>query len=377
MSISRCKSSPPELGGEVCRSVLMVGTALETMGGISSMIRAYRAVGLFDHYPVSYVVTHRDGSGWVKLRTALKGWVSTVTELWRMDKPLVHVHLSFRASFWRKAMVCLIARAFGRPYLLHLHSGGFLDFYENECGPVGKLVVRTVIQRAATVIALSEQWKALLNEAFPDAAVVVLPNAVALPNLSERVPPRAGAIRVVCLGRIGTNKGTQELLEAFAQVSAEYPSARLVCAGDGDTSAYVRHASELGVGERVEFPGWLNRQQCNELLMNAGIFALPSYSEGLPMALLEAMSCGVSVIATPVGGIPEIVENDHNGLLVPPGDIASLVVALRALLGDAQLRERLGNAARATIERSYSIDAHTSRLLDAYRRVGVEFECPA
>src|ERR1700753_3882459 len=108
-----------------CRSVLMVGTDLDGMGGVRAVVSGYKEGGLFERYHCVYVPTHRAGGVWVKIVTALKGWVKVARLLRQLGAPLVHVQTASRGSFWRKFVVCLMARLAGRPYLVHLHGGGF------------------------------------------------------------------------------------------------------------------------------------------------------------------------------------------------------------------------------------------------------------
>src|SRR5256886_15881177 len=136
-----------------CRSVLMVGTDLNGMGGVRAVVRGYLDAGLFERYNCVYVASHRAGSTWVKIATALKAWVRVAALLRRLDAPLVHVQTASRGSFWRKFVVCLMARAAGRPYIVHLHGGGFSRFYEDESGPLGKLLIRSTLAHASLVIA--------------------------------------------------------------------------------------------------------------------------------------------------------------------------------------------------------------------------------
>jgi len=125
------------------------------------------------------------------------------------------------------------------------------------------------------------------------------------------------------------------------------------------------------VADRLECPGWLNAEQMAGELRRASIFALPSHNEGVPIALLEAMSHSLPVITTPVGGIPEVVESGRNGILVKPGDVDAIEVALEKLLQSSAERQRLGAAARATIAERYSLDSVVERLAGLYRFFGV------
>jgi glycosyltransferase involved in cell wall biosynthesis len=353
-----------------CRSVLMVGTHTTTMGGISTVVRGYMEGGLPDRVPLRYVTTHRDGSAARKALVAAVGYVRIAFELLRMPSPLVHIHLSSRASYWRKAWVCRIARLFGRPYVLHVHGSEFMKFFEQECSPRQQARVSGTFSRAALVLALSDEWRVNLRRIQPRACIVVLPNAVPLP------PPQAldrgmESGRILFLGRLGERKGTFDLVRAFAEIALRFPQARLVCAGDGAIEEVMALASELGVAGRVECPGWLSAEAARAELARADLFALPSYAEGLPMALLEAMAAGKPVVASSVGGIPSVIADDANGLLVNPGDPAGLVEALSRLLADAAVRRRLGGAARQTIEEGYSLGTSIRRLTTIYARFGV------
>jgi glycosyltransferase involved in cell wall biosynthesis len=175
----------------------------------------------------------------------------------------------------------------------------------------------------------------------------------------------------VFAGRIGARKGAFELLRAFTRLAPQYPAATLVCAGDGEGDKLKQLAAELGVADRVECPGWLNAESMAGELRRASIFALPSHNEGVPIALLEAMSHSLPVITTPVGGIPEVVQNDRNGILVTPGDVDAIEVALEKLLRSSAERQRLGAAARATIAERYSLESTIERLAALYRLFGV------
>jgi glycosyltransferase involved in cell wall biosynthesis len=197
--------------------------------------------------------------------------------------------------------------------------------------------------------------------------VVRVPNAVPL--------ARTGAARtrerIAFVGRLTREKGVFDLLEAVALLREWRPAVRLELAGDGDVDAVVRRAHALGIGERVLVRGWCTPAECRRIVGRAGIFVLPSYAEGLPMSLLEAMGAGCAVVATRVGGIPDVVREGTHGLLVEPGEPVALAAAMARLLGDRALAERLGNAARAAVARGHSPAAAVQRLGRIYSDLGV------
>jgi glycosyltransferase involved in cell wall biosynthesis len=179
---------------------------------------------------------------------------------------------------------------------------------------------------------------------------------------------------VVFLGRCEAMKGIFDLLEAGGALRAQVPTLRIECAGDGDLGKVQRYAQALNLGARVTLRGWLARGDGEDLLARAAVFALPSYAEGLPMSLLEAMAAGCPVVATPVGGIPDLVTHDVNGLLVPPGNPQALADALQRILRDRALAARLGNAARQTIANRFNAERSLERLEQVYAELGVRGE---
>ena len=358
-----------------CRSVLMVGTDLAGKGGIRAVVQGYLDGGLFERFSGTYIVTHRYGSAWTKLTAAVGGWWRVARALRKLDAPLLHVQMASRASFWRKSIVCLMARAAGRPYLVHLHGGEFGQFYHEESGPLRRRYIRYVLANAALVIAVSEIWRERLLKICPAAHVEVLTNAVKLPDLRQRragLVAADGAQTVLFLGDVNHSKGAFDLLRAFARMSPSFPHLRLVFGGVGELAEIRRLAQELGVAAQVECLGWLDAAHKQSEFATATVFALPSYAEGMPMALLEALSWEIPAIATPVGGIPQVVATGRNGLLIAAGDIDGLAAAMTRLMNDPAWREQLGAAGRATIEAGFALDATLARLAQIYRRFGLE-----
>lgn len=354
-----------------CHSVLMVGTHLQATGGVRAVVQGYVDGGLFDRYPGVYVQTHINGSAWRKLYFALRGYVEVAWRLFTLDAPLVHVHFASRASFWRKSIVCLMARARGRPYILHLHGGEFAKFYHEECGTREKRYVRWILGHAALVIALSDEWKQRLLRICPGATIEVLPNAVALPEAQSLNTATSIAPTILFLGHLERGKGVYDLMRAFAQIAGEFPTTRLLLGGTGAMDKVRALATQLEIADRVDTPGWIGPAQKRQALATASLFVLPSYAEGLPMSLLEAMSYRLPVLTTPVGGIPQVVQHDENGWLVQPGHIDDLAAALRTLLKNGGTRSRLAAAARTTIEAHYTLDRALARLAEIYGRFGL------
>ena len=335
--------------------VVMIGTSPATRGGIASVVRAWRDAGLFERWPITYVATHRDGSALSKLGAFFRALATVAQLMLRHRHAVLYVHGASRASFWRKACFMAMALVARWPFVFHLHGGGFARFYEKECGPIRRAAVRFFLDRAAAIVAVSERWQAWLALATRNANVVCIPNAIALRPLTTT--PREEDL-VLFLGRCDEGKGVFELLEVMANL----PHVRLVCAGDGDLARVAARARALGIDARVRLAGWLGSDACADLLRTCTVFALPSHAEGVPMSMLEAMAAGAPVVASAVGGIPDIVRHGENGLLVTPGDTASLAHAIERVIRDRAFAERLGAGARDTVARTYTVERAVARV---------------
>lgn len=348
--------------------ILMLGTAPQGRGGVAALVAVLQAGGLFERAAVRYVSTHREGGFLAKLGAAASGFWQAARACLFEHPAIVHAHASSGASFARKSLLLLLARASGCQTIFHLHGGSFRQFATVRSGALMRRWIRHTLERSSLVIALSDGWAGFVRGYAPRARVAVVPNAVRLPG---RAGARAGsgtpqAGRILFLGRLEASKGLAELLDAAALLAPRFPALRLVLAGTGEPDTWRQAAAARGIGDRVELPGWLDGTARDAELARAAVFCLPSHAEGLPMSLLEAMAAGCATVASAVGGIPEVLVDGDNGLLVPARDAGALADALARLLDDAGLRARLGGRARRTVEQHYSTEAVCGRLAAIY-----------
>ena len=346
--------------------VVMIGSSRATHGGISSMVNVYFAHGLFERWNAEYLETHRDGSKAQKALKAARAWLAFMARLATASVALLHVHIASDASFWRKALFIVPAHLLRVPYLLHMHGGDFAAFYRGRCGPVARAFLRFLYRNAQLVVALSDEWRDALAEAIPGIRLVVVPNPVEVPTLPAALaalPPR-----VLYLGVVKEAKGSFDLLRAWPAVLAAQPDARLVLAGSGEIDRARALAAELGVSKSVDTPGWTAGEAKAALLREATLFVLPSHFEALPMAVLEAMAAGLPVVATAVGGIPDVIDNGRDGVLIPLQDTQAIAAALVELLADSDRRRALGTAARRRASETFSADVVVPRIEAIWER---------
>jgi len=335
------------------KKILMLGTDLATKGGIASVVQVYRDGGMFARYPITYLATHCDGGALAKLRKMCQAYLQFLPQLLGGRIALLHIHVASRASFWRKSVFFWLARLFRVPTILHLHGAEFAVFYGQESGPLRRWLIRAVFNQSSRIVVLSQSWKAWVQSLGTRAPVTAIYNPVILPAQTASWSARDPG-RVLFLGRLGERKGSYDLLEALARLAPLHAGLRAALGGDGEVEQTAARAAELGIADRVQLLGWVRAEQKEAQLEQAGIYALPSYNEGLPMSVLEAMAAGMPVLATPVGGIPEAVTDGVEGLLVPPGDVAALAQGLGRLLADPALAQRMGTAARHKVEACFS-----------------------
>ncbi|PWC34708.1 glycosyl transferase family 1 [Azospirillum sp. TSO35-2] len=287
---------------------------------------------------------------------------------------LVHIHMAEYGSVLRKGILITLARAFGVPVVLHLHGGRFPKHFKDS-GPVTRWAIRRMMAMTSEIVVLGEFWRDWVAEAFgPEARrrTTLLHNAVpgpaAAPVRDDAQDGFDGPIRLLFLGRLIKLKGIDVLLNALASPACRDRRWEVTIAGDGDLDTYRGLAAELGIADRVRFTGWLDQGGCRRELAHAHVLVQPSMFEGLPMSVLEAMAEGLTIVATPVGSVPDAIADGETGLLVPPGDVAALSDALVRVIDDRNLRRNLGAGARARWERQFDVAVFRERLLDIYRR---------
>ncbi|NCT83624.1 MAG: glycosyltransferase family 4 protein [Comamonadaceae bacterium] len=344
----------------------MVGTDPAGQGGIAAVVGVYAQQGWLARQRVRYLVSHRAGS--VLGRVLLFPWAlaQLLAALLAGRVSLLHAHVASYGSFARKSLLLALARGFGVPTVFHLHGGHFQKFY--AASPAWRQRwIRHTLRRSNRVLALSEAWREALLSIVPEARVSVLANPVAFPPPAPERPAVPG--RVLFLGRADRSKGVFDLLTALGQARAQLPRLHLHVGGDGDLEAVRAAVAREGLDAAVTLLGWVRGAAKERELAEAEIFVLPSYDEGLPMAMLEAMARGKAVLATPVGGIPQALRDGVDGLLVAPGQPPRLAEALLRLGGDAPLRAALGASAIERVRAGYATDTVLAELDRIYSEV--------
>ena len=279
---------------------------------------------------------------------------------------LLHLHLSVRGSTYRKLVMAAVARRFRIPYILHLHGATFHEYWPGA-GDRLRRAIDHLFAESEAVIVLGSFWRDVVLARLPQLGHKISVLANATPRSTAPAQAHSDKVRIVFLGELGPRKGSRLLVDALARLVDNFDW-NATLAGNGEVEATRSLVSARGLAERIAVPGWLNAEEASALLSDADIFVLPSFAENLPMSVLEACGAGAAIVATPVGAVSDVIENQRNGLIVPVGDVQALSEAIRCLVENAGLRRKFGDAARADHARLYEIGPYVKQLVAIWER---------
>jgi glycosyltransferase involved in cell wall biosynthesis len=340
--------------------VLVVAPSLHTRGGITSVVRLHMGTKAWKEMNCEHLSTHDDRSALRKIWAAIWGYVKAPSMVAQAD--MVHFHLAGERSLLRKLPIAAMARLLGKPYIVHVHASSPHSLFDRTPG----WATRSVLDHAARIVALSESWADAIRPQVTGVVIEVIPNPVRFFPIRRTSPHKT----VLFAGKLEARKGYRTLLQAIPEILKLHPDAMFVFAGNGETAEASRIVERLGVSRSVQVLGWVSPLEMDGLYGDASVFCLPSRNEGVPMSVLEAMSHGVPVVCTPVGGLPEIIDDGKNAILAQVDDAASLTTGIVGLLDDRQHAEALGMAGRDTVYELCGLEQVGKRLSDLYNEIG-------
>jgi glycosyltransferase involved in cell wall biosynthesis len=350
--------------------VAHVGPSRASRGGMAAVTRDLAASPLAERYGFDFVDTWRGEAGrLLRLADFALGLMRLAVWCLRPGARVVHVHTAVRGSWYRKGIVVGLVLALRRPVILQVHSGaGDITAFWNRLGPLRRRAVRSAFAHADQVISVSEAGAGALRALLALDHVLVVRNAAPQPR--PRPPAAAVAaardhVEILYLGGFANPaKGGAVLLEALPAI-LDGGGVSVALAGPGEPPAALASLA----GDCARWLGWLDEDAKADALARADMVLFPSISEGLPIALLEAMVAGCGVVAARTGGMPEVLSDGVDAALVAPGDAEALAAAVRGLVDDTPRRRRLGAAAAARATRLNRDEVY--RPLEAlYQRLG-------
>lgn len=351
------------------KKICMIVPDKMVKGGIASVVNGYRGSWFENQYQITYIESYKDGSKLAKLLKGVQCYFRLLHQIARNKPDIVHVHSSFGLSFFRKIPVIYIAWFAGVPIINHIHGAEFDKFFTNASNNKKKLI-KKVYGKCDKLIALSEEWKKSLSKIVQPEKIVVIENYSVLHEdaFLER-QARKNNHMVLFLGEIGKRKGCYDIPDVVQRVAKDVPDVKFVLCGVGtpnDEQAVAELCRQKNISDKVLFPGWVRGEEKDRMLRDADVFFLPSYNEGMPMSVLDAMGYGLPIVSTQVGGIPKIVHDFENGMCVNAGDIEAYSNAIVALLKDDMQSKRNGEKSMEIVRERYSLDIHLRLLSRVY-----------
>ena len=345
------------------RKILILGTSPLSKGGIGTVVKGFNESVRPKGYSFNHIVTHSDCGNAAKVILAVRAYLKCLFDLRKENYDLVHMHTAFGASFFRSIPFIRLAIKRGVPVINHIHSDDWHAFYDCSSSEKRQLI-SNVYSSCDRVIALSEEWRDILTSVVPDKKIVILENFT--PIYEEEFYPHYRNKVVLFMSRLERIKGCDLLPSIIELVVSKVPDVKFVICGEGGMEDDLRREIiERSLTLNVKLMGWIDGARKADVLKQSSIFLLPSYSEGMPMCILEAMGMGLPVISTHVGGIPKLVEDGKNGYLSKPGDFTAIANDLVRLLNNPNEMARMGEEGKAQAK-SRSIAAYDNKLKEIY-----------
>jgi len=375
------------------KGILLVGPVPPPYGGIALYVKRILESSLAKTFPLylhntaispkvrAYnVSTERGYQHAFKQKHVCRIFGHVLLDFCRFMKKLIHekiaaVHIH-TCSFWgyyRSVVYLLIAKILGVKVILHLHNA--IDtFYFEESGLLTRSVIKASLKLADVNVALSPNLAEIVRGiAGYTQNVDYIETGIPLDAFDGQLDRNSSlkdkTIHVLTIGKLSKNKGTFDILRAIPRIVEEYQNICFHFIGHGDRDRIRQSADVTKILDYCDFTGSIDDEEKMRWLRNSDIFVLPSYAEGHPAVILEAMAVGLPVIATRVGAIPEVIVEGENGFTIEVGDVDALADRVIRLAGDGALRIQMGKNNVCKVREKYGIDTVFDKIGKMYNRI--------
>lgn len=345
--------------------MLMCSSDKSVKGGINSVVTQLMNHDWGDDIEMSYLSTHINGNVFKKSMFFVKSYIQLHSLLLKNSFDIIHIHMSYKGSFKRKYMVAKACKRFDKKVIIHLHGSEFKDYY-NTGNDRLKSKIKNLFQSVDNVIVLGENWKEFILKIVPNARVTVVNNAVTIPEIEDK--KREEICKILFLGMLIERKGVIDLLQATKNLKNNgIDKFEVLIAGTGAEEKRLKEFCEgNNLNDVVKFLGWIDKEEKVKLLETSDILVLPSYNEGLPVAILEAMSYGLPIISTKVGSIDEAVKDGVNGYLIEPGDVEDMERVICGLIENVELWTEYSEMSRNIVKDQFAEEEFIARIMHNY-----------
>jgi len=374
------------------KKILMVGPLPPTVGGITTYIQILLKSNLNQNFNFIPFTTSRPTIGIIKdiydyklifyigFNNLLKSVLVTLQHIIKFPIILffkkieiVHIHTTDYWSFWENTLYVLMSKLFRKKIILHIHATAFNEFY-NTGNRLVKNLIRTTLINSNKIIILSSRLEKTFIRLVSKNKLAVLPNVVIFNNFkikSKNSKNRSEIIKVLFIGgEEAKRKGIYDIIKAIPIVIDNFEKNILfIFMGRCDIKKLSLICIKTKISNYVKFLDYVEEPEKIKILNLSDIFVLPSYAEGLPIAILEAMASGLPIISTFVGSIPNIIEEGINGFLIEPGNYLKLAEKIIKLSRDEKLRIDMGVINKQKIIDKYDVKILSKKLIQIYNEV--------
>lgn len=352
-------------------NVLMVGSDLSVKGGMTSVVKSFLKYD-YSMINIKYIATHIENvSVFCKILFFIKALFLVICNLIFNNISIVHIHLSERGSFFRKFTIFIFSKIFRKRVIIHMHGADFKEFYNNN-NKFLKSKIRYMLLKADKVIVLGDSWNKFVKNIDHSINTCILRNSVDYP--SEVVKYDGININILFLAVLIKRKGIFDLISAAYRIKNDKElkkyNIKFIVAGSGDDEEEVKELiKRKGLNNYFVLKGWVSGLKKIDIIKSCQLMVLPSYNEGLPVSLLEAMSYGMPVISTRVGSIEDLVINEVNGILIEPGDVECLYDSIKSLIIDKNKWEKFSSNSKEEISKNYNSKSYFNEMEQMYLKL--------
>lgn len=347
----------------------MIGNHPSVHGGITSVIDQLLTHDWEkDGISMSFIPSYNGGNVVNKIMFFASAYHKIKKYVKKQKPDVVHIHMSHHGSYERAYLIYKLCKKNNISIVAHLHGSEFQQYFYG-CIKKKKENISAFFEGCSTIIVLGEEWRNFISSIAVKAKITVLNNTVCIPEYTTEQPE--DVIDFLFLGVLFKRKGVADLLSAVVKVveSGVIGNKRVKfnIAGTGPEEVILReYVAKNKLDKYVNFLGWIAGEEKIKQLSKNQVFVLPSYNEGLPVSILEALSFGMPVISTQVGSISEVVMEAENGFLVEPGDIEGIAKAITEMIFNYTLRCRMAKQARRIAETRFNEESYFERLAQIY-----------
>lgn len=320
---------------ELSKKILIIGSDIHSKGGISMLIHSHSL--LFERF--NFIATYSDGGLYKKVICLMKALLLFLSHCFKKDIKIIHIHTASYMDFYRNSIFIYIAKIFRKKVILHIHGGKFQEFYEQK-----KKFVTHICRKADMLISVSQYFVNFLKKEKLNKHVELLHNLTFPPKQEVTRAATSELINFLYVGSINDDKGIFDVLESIAQHQETLKNKmKYHIGGTGNEERLNKFIQEYNLTDIVIYHGWIDKNKKEELYSGTDVYIQPSKFESFGISILEAMSYKIPIISTNVGGIPDLVKENHNGIFVEPGNKEQIFKAISFFIENPAERLRMGN----------------------------------